>query len=70
VLDVPVDIPLSQTELHEPFVGLREVVEPYYCLVQKFNGIQSCPPAVNDVQDGTLIDPALPAPTPVGTVIP
>lgn len=70
VLDVPVDIPLSQTELHEPFVGLREVVEPYYCLVQKLNGIQSCPPATNDVQDGTVVDPALPNPTPVGTVIP
>lgn len=32
-LDVAVDIPLSQTELHEPFVGLREVVEPFYCLL-------------------------------------
>lgn len=30
-LDVAVDIPLNQTELHEPFVGLREVVEPFYC---------------------------------------
>ena len=70
VLDVPVDIPLSQTELHEPFVGLREVVEPYYCLVQKFNGIQACPPAVDVAPDGTLINPPLPTPTPVGTVIP
>ena len=26
VLDVPVDIPLEQTELHEPFVGLQQVV--------------------------------------------
>lgn len=32
-LDVAVDIPLSQTELHEPFVGLRQVVEPFYCLL-------------------------------------
>ncbi len=29
-LDVEVDIPLNQTELHEPFVGLQEVVRPYY----------------------------------------
>jgi hypothetical protein len=29
VLTVPVEIPLNQTELHEPFVGLRDVVEPY-----------------------------------------
>ncbi len=29
VLTVPVEIPLNQTELHEPFVGLQEVVGPY-----------------------------------------
>jgi hypothetical protein len=29
VLTVPVNIPLNQTELHEPFVGLQEVVEPF-----------------------------------------
>jgi len=29
VLTVPVNIPLNQTELHEPFVGLQQVVEPY-----------------------------------------
>ncbi|NLP10237.1 hypothetical protein GX408_07555 [bacterium] len=29
-LNVDVDIPLNQTELHRPFVGLREVVDPYY----------------------------------------
>lgn len=28
-LNVNVDIPLSQTDLHEPFVGLQKVVEPY-----------------------------------------
>jgi hypothetical protein len=33
VLTVPVNIPLNQTELHEPFVGLREVVEPYKVLL-------------------------------------
>ncbi len=32
-LDVAVDIPLNQTELHEPFTGLRQVVEPFYCLL-------------------------------------
>lgn len=29
-LMVDVDIPLSQTELHQPFAGLQEVVKPYY----------------------------------------
>lgn len=33
-LDVPVNIPLAQTELHEPFVGLQNVVKPLYCLVE------------------------------------
>ncbi|HEX6269632.1 MAG TPA: hypothetical protein VFZ43_05310 [Anaerolineales bacterium] len=44
-LDVPVNIPLSQTELHEPFVGLQQVVEPWYCLVEPgatVNGLQVC----------------------------
>lgn len=64
VLDVPVDIPLNQTELHEPFVGLQEVVKPWYCLIEPnalLEGIQVCPQATN---------PVLPTPTPVGTVIP
>ena len=66
ILDVPVDIPLNQTELHEPFVGLQEVVKPWYCLIQPsatVNGLQVCAP------DPTLVDPAL-RPTPVGTAIP
>ena len=49
-LDVPVDIPLNQTELHEPFVGLQKVVEPYYCFLQPdltVNGIGVCPPRPN-----------------------
>jgi hypothetical protein len=33
-LNVAVDIPLSETELHTPFVGLQEVVKPLYCLVE------------------------------------
>lgn len=64
VLNVPVDIPLNQTELHEPFVGLQQVVKPWYCLIEPnalFNGLQVCPQMTN---------PLLPTPTPVGTVIP
>lgn len=33
-LEVPVNIPLSQTQLHEPFTGLQQVVQPWYCLIQ------------------------------------
>ncbi|MCI0520050.1 MAG: hypothetical protein L0Z70_07290 [Chloroflexi bacterium] len=33
-LTVEVDIPLSQTELHEPFVGLQDVVSPYNNLLR------------------------------------
>jgi len=32
-LTVEVDIPLEQTQLHEPFVGLQEVVKPFYCML-------------------------------------
>jgi hypothetical protein len=49
-LDVPVNIPLNQTQLHEPFVGLRQVVQPYYCLVEPnaiMNGVQVCSPVAN-----------------------
>jgi hypothetical protein len=45
-LDVAVDIPLNQTDLHEPFVGLQKVVEPFYCLIEQqvlVNGINVCP---------------------------
>jgi hypothetical protein len=48
VLDVPVDIPLDQTELHEPFTGLQQVVRPWYCLIQPnavMNNMQVCSPA-------------------------
>lgn len=33
-LTVNVDIPLEETELHKPFVGLQEVIQPLYCLVE------------------------------------
>jgi hypothetical protein len=62
VLDVPVNIPLNQTQLHEPFVGLQKVVEPWYCLVEPnaaINGAQVCPPFA-----------APPAVQPAQTVIP
>jgi hypothetical protein len=32
-LTVPVNIPLNQSELHTPFVGLRNVVAPFYELL-------------------------------------
>jgi hypothetical protein len=65
VLDVPVNIPLNQTELHEPFVGLQKVVEPYFCMLQPntvINGVNVCATAA----------PVLPfiIATPQGTVIP
>lgn len=34
-LTVPVDIPLDQTELHTPFVGLRDTVAPYRDMLNK-----------------------------------
>lgn len=33
-LEVPVNIPMADTELHEPFVGLQRVVQPWYCMVE------------------------------------
>ena len=44
-LEVAVDIPLNATDLHEPFVGLQKVVEPYYCMIEQqviVNGINVC----------------------------
>jgi hypothetical protein len=35
-LIVSVDIPLNETDLHKPFVGLQEVVNPYYNLLNTF----------------------------------
>lgn len=64
VLDVPVDIPLDQTQLHEPFLGLQQVVKPWYCLIEPnatFNDSPICP---------QLTNPLFPTPTPAGTVIP
>jgi hypothetical protein len=31
---VPVDIPLQDTELHKPFIGLQQVVAPFYNMLQ------------------------------------
>lgn len=46
-LDVPVNIPLRETQLREPFVGLQDVVEPWYCMVEPnalVMGEQICSP--------------------------
>jgi hypothetical protein len=32
-LKVPIDIPLKDTELHEPFIGLQDVISPYYWML-------------------------------------
>jgi hypothetical protein len=64
-LDVPVNIPLKDTELHDPFVGLQKVVEPYYCLLQpntQVNGVNVCATAAQ-ILPFTIA-------TPQGTVIP
>jgi len=46
VMNVNVDIPLDQTQLHEPFTGLQEVIKPFYCMVNtnavKLNGQAVC----------------------------
>jgi hypothetical protein len=45
-LNVDVNIPLNQTELHEPFVGLQNVIKPFYCLVEPnatVNSVRVCP---------------------------
>jgi hypothetical protein len=45
-LNVAVDIPLNQTDLHDPFVGLQKVVEPFYCMIENqvlVNGVNVCP---------------------------
>jgi hypothetical protein len=49
-LNIPVNIPLKDTQLHDPFVGLQEVVKPYYCLVEPnavWNGVQICSPVLS-----------------------
>ncbi len=66
-LDVPVNIPLNQTELHEPFVGLQQVVRPWYCLIEPnalLEGVQVCSQETQGASE------VLPTPTPLGTVIP
>jgi hypothetical protein len=37
-LTVPVDIPLNQTDLHKPFVGLQQVLQPYQALLKSVPG--------------------------------
>ena len=33
-LNVPGDIPLNQTDLHDPILGYLAVLEPFYCKIQ------------------------------------
>jgi len=37
-LDVTVDIPVQDTELHQPLTGLQNVVSPYYLWIQSLPG--------------------------------
>ena len=32
-LSVNIDIPMAQTQLHEPFSGLQEALKPVYCMI-------------------------------------
>lgn len=47
-LVVPVDIALKDTDLHTPFVGLQQVIQPLYCLLDpqatSSAGLLLCPP--------------------------
>ncbi len=57
-LDVPVEIPLKDTELHKPFVGLQEVIRPWYCLVlPKADALymQNCGDAVSPISIESFI---------------
>lgn len=46
-VDVPVNIPLVKTDLHEPFAGLQDVIRPLYCLISpnalNLSGAPVCP---------------------------
>jgi hypothetical protein len=43
-INVAVNIPLKDTELHEPFVGLQDVIGPYYWMLQpQMNSWQDLP---------------------------
>ena len=55
-LTVPVDIPLAQTDLHNPFVGLKDVIKPYHCMLD--------PQATLLLDDGTVIDLCAETPAP------
>jgi hypothetical protein len=47
-LKVPVDIALEKTDLHKPFIGLQQVVAPFYQLLQ---------PQIKSTQDLPLCQP-------------
>lgn len=58
-LNVPVDIPLNETDLHEPFVGLQQVVKPWYCFVNP-----------NAMEAGQAVCTSSANPAPIGTTTP
>jgi hypothetical protein len=37
LLSIPIDIPLADTMLHDPFVGLQDVLSPYYWGLKSLN---------------------------------
>jgi hypothetical protein len=47
-IKVPVDIPLQETELHKPFIGLQQVVDPFYKMLlpdyKKATDVPICEP--------------------------
>jgi hypothetical protein len=61
-LDVAVNIPLNETELHEPFVNLRDLLEPYVRVLDHLpDGWSDTPDFVIDVIQGNGVN--LVAPT-------
>lgn len=79
VMKVPVDIALAETDLHQPFVGLQEVVKPWYCLIQPnavIDNRQVCVQTTGPTTlqptpfDPTLLDPSMRTPSPAETITP
>lgn len=62
-IKVPVNIPLNKTQLHEPFVGLQQVVKPYFCLLEPnatLNNVQICSPLASPFLQPTPTLPIIP----------
>ena len=60
-LKVPIDIPLEDTELHQPFIGLQEVISPYYWalhnLPQSWENVPFCQGWLRGLVCGLLLIP-------------